>query len=319
MNQPKKGIAGIILLVSMLMFVCQGCKKKRAFKEEDGQTAVDIFNFTAENDAALNDINAVMADQSFVRGKGEENVGASSVTICGALVDTSAVFNGVLTLRYTGTVCNNRKREGKILITVQNYPTKKWKQKNCVVKLDFQAFRITNTVDNKVMQIDGTEYLTNESGGTWYDLKYLNQGSLVYALTGNDIAVHFDQADVAIYNVGRKVTYTYPKSTITCSWDGTGVQGDKTGLECWGQTRTGDEFTSQVISPLTWSTICGTAWPISGELDVKAASKDFTLNLLFGTDSFGTSFYSEKGQCAYGWRMKWSYKRSTNKRVFGYQ
>lgn len=321
MKQPKKEFFKLLALFLALAFLIGGCKKRRAFKEEDGQSAVDILNARSENDQALNFANHFMSEQNVIRGRNLEEQkleGINSATLCGAVVDTSNIYSGVLSINFTGGVCDNRKREGRIVFTIQNYPGKRWKQKGCVMKIDFQAYKVTNMVSNKIVQFDGTEYLTNESGGTWYELKYLNQPSLLHTLSATDLIVRFDRGENAAYSIGRQTTYTFSKNIIFASMEGTGVQGDLLGLECWGQTRTGAAFTSQVVSPVTWNTTCGTSWLTGGEINLKVDSKDFELNMLFNTDSQGTPVNLNTGQCGYGWQLKWSYKRNTNKRIFTY-
>ncbi len=306
-----------LLLVFSFTIILSACKKRTAFKEEDGQVCVDVFNLRTENDAVLNDINSAIENQNLIRGKGltTEQLMAS---FCGLNMDTTKVLNGIITLNYNGETCNNRKRVGKVVITVQNYPIKKWKQKDCILKIDFIGFTITNVSNNKTIQLDGIEYLKNEIGGTWFDLKYLNQTPIIYSLTGNDIKVRFDKTEAFILNVGRKYTCTYSKSIMTINVEGIGLQGDKVGLDSWGQARGGNEFTSQIIAPLVYNTSCGTNKPNQGEVNITVVGKDYPLKVLFGTSVEGNSETLNNTTCAYGWRMEWSYKRSTKKRVFGY-
>ncbi len=316
MIHTKRELFKILVLFLVLVFAVSGCKKRRAFKEEDGQSAVDVFNFGAANDAVLVDVNNAMAEQPLIRGKG---TGIQLLDTCGVEADTGSVYTGIIVLNYTGEVCNNLKRQGIVKITVQNYPTKKWKQKGCVIKIDFQAYKVTNMVSNKIIQIDGTEYLSNESGGTWYEMKFLNQGAVTYALSGTDLSVHFDKDYLSIYSIGRKITYTWSKNVLNSLMEGTGVQGDRAGLDSWGQTRNGETFTSQVATALSWNSTCGSRKPLAGETSVSVDSKSFDLNTTFGVDEGGNPVTVTGKDCPYGWLMKWSYKRKTNSRVFAYQ
>ena len=305
---------GAVLILCVLLLT--NCKKRRAFNEEDGQAALDLTEFRNENEAVISDANLSISDQFLVRGKGTEIEGASSATMCGMSMDTSQVFKGIITLYYNGVTCNNRKKEGIVVLTIQNHPLKKWKQKGCVLKVEYLAFKSTNTVTGKSVQLDGIALVTNESGGTWYDLKYLNQASLVHSITANDLKVRYGKDAVAIYSVGRRYTYTYSGNVMTCVMEGTGTASDKSNLDCWGQTRDGFAITSQVKTPLVWKSSCAPGKFVTGEINVTVDGKYYDLNCVFGSDADGN--YESGNVCVYGWRLNWTYKRKTNHRVFGY-
>ena len=317
----------ILLSLSVLMFISAltftGCKKKKAFKNEDGQTSADTRTAQGENDAAVNDIHDVISNQPLLHGRVSGTQGTNGImgNICGLSVDTNGAYLGSVLLVYNGTTCSNRTRTGSIRVTIVDYATgKRWKQAGCVMKVDYQAYKITRASDGKSVQLDGTQYITNISGGTWFELLFLGQANLVTSVTGDNLNVIFDGTSTAIYNIYRKFTYTWNGSTsvLTCTGEGIGTSNGLSNLENYGTTRDGDAFTSQVVTPIVWNTTCGAWAPIQGEVDIKVASKAFTLNCLFGVDASGNAVSVGTNQCPYGWKVEWTYNNKTKDKTLGY-
>lgn len=319
----KKFLLGLSALLLLSGLVFTSCKKKKAFKNEDGQASADTRTAQGENDAAVSDINDVMSNQPLMHGRTNGTSATNGImgNICGLSVDTNGAYQGTVLLNYNGTTCNNRTRTGSIRVTIQNYNTGvRWKTAGCVVKVDYLNYKITRASDGKSVQFDGTQYITNVSGGTWFELLFLGQSSLVHTVTGDNLNVMFDNSATAVYNIYRKFTYTWNSNTsvLTCTGEGIGNSGGLSSLENYGTTRDGDPFTSQVKTPVVWNTTCGAWAPIQGEVDIKVSSKAFTLNCLFGVDNSGNAINVGNNQCPYGWKVTWTLGNKTKNKVLGY-
>ena len=51
---------------------------------------------------------------------------------------------------------------------------------------------------------------------------------------------------------------------------------------------------------------------------IKVDGKDFALKVLFSVDASGNAVVVASNACPYGWKVEWTYKKKTNKKVFGY-
>lgn len=300
-----------------------GCKKQKAFRNEDGQDSADARQVQGENDAAVSDVNDVISNQPLLHGRVASPKGTTGIlgNICGLTVDTNGAYQGTVKLNYNGTVCSNRKREGSIRVTIIDYANgKRWKHTGCVMKVDYLAYKITRASDGKSIQLDGTQYITNISGGTWFELIFLGQQNLTHSVTGDELNATFDDGKTAVYNIYRKFTYTWNGTTnvLTCTGEGIGSSSGLNNLENYGYTRDGDWFTSQVVTPVVWNTTCGAWAPIQGEVDIQVASKQFKLNCLFGVDVNGNAVNVGANACPYGWKVEWKYKNKTKNKVLGY-
>lgn len=316
----------IFLLVFSLVssvILLQSCKKKEKetpVADESGQSSEDNRNAQSENESAVNDINTFLQDDSGLRGKGTE-VSGTTGTVCGMTVDTTGRYTGTVKLNFNGTTCNNRTRTGSIRLTVQNYNTgKRWRQQGCVIKVDYLSYKVTRASDGKYIQLDGTQYLTNETGGTWLELIILKtQNSLATTVTGTNLNVTFDDGKTASYNINRRFTYTYPNSILTFKGEGIGSSAGLSNLENYGTTRNGEAFTSQVTTPIVWNLTCGPWAPVQGELKISVAGKGFDLIARYSVDANGNAVTVGPNQCPYGWKLEWTANGKTGSKVFGYK
>ncbi len=321
--KTKRVLFGIscLLLASALTFT--GCKKKKAFKEEDGQSSADNRTVQSENDAAVNDVNTEVGNSTLLHGRisGTANIyNALGITSTGYTVDTTGAYMGTIKINYDGTTISNRTRTGAIRLTIQNYASgKRWKQAGCVLQVDYLTYKVVRASDNKSVELNGTQLLTNTTGGTWWELLILKtQASLGTTVTGSNLNITFDGGKTAVYNINRRFTYTYPNNLLTCTGEGIGSDNGLSSLENYGTTRDGDAFTSQVSTPIVWNLTCGWWAPIQGKATVKVDSKEFSLDCLFGVDAAGNAVTVGANQCPYGWKVEWKYKSKTSKKIFGY-
>lgn len=318
--KTKQLFASLLIAALTITMGLTSCKKKKAFKEENGQASEDSRAAMGETDAVMAESNAAMGETKSLHGRYNSNQAiAPLATPCGYSVDTASAFaSGMIKINYNGTVCSNRKREGSIRLTIQDYASgKRWKTAGCVVKVEYLGYKVTRASDDKSIELNGVQYVTNVTGGTWVELVF-GQPNLVHTVTGNDLSVKFNGDKTATYNINRKFTYTVSGIVFTCTGEGIGSSDGISNLENYGITRDGDAFTSQVTTPVVWNTTCGSRAPIKGEVNIKVEDKEFTLNCLFGTDASGNSVNTAANDCPYGFKVQWTHKSKTNKKVFGY-
>ncbi len=309
----------LIFLAGTLVFT--GCKKQKAFKSENGQDSADNRTSQSENDNAINDVNQVISDNSSLHGRlgGTQKISdLLGTTICGMTVNTVNIANGEVTLNYNGTTCSNRTRTGSIRLTILSYTSGvRWKNTNAVLQVDYIGYKVTRASDGKSVEFNGTQNVTNLSGGTWFDL-FFGQPSLSHQVTGSNLNVTFEDGKTAVYNINRKFTYTLPGGVLTCTGEGVGFSNNRPNLENYGKTRDGDNFTSQVTTPIIWNWTCGWWAPTQGAVDIKVDGKYFDLKVTFAVDASGNIVTVAPNTCAYGFKVEWTLKSKTNKKIFGY-
>ncbi|MBS1635301.1 MAG: hypothetical protein JST26_05215 [Bacteroidetes bacterium] len=310
----------LLFLCSLALFIGVGsCKKNKLFKKENGQASADNQAIQAQTDGAASDANTAIGNYTKLSGKMNQANGILSTNICGATIDTTGLYMGTVMINYNGTVCDNRKREGSIRLTIIDHALgKRWKDAGCVLKVDYLSYKVTRASDGKSLKFNGTHYVTNVNGGTWLNLVLNTQPNLVHTIKGDGLSVEFEDGHTSTWNIHRQYTYTWNGSVLTCTGEGIGTYNGISSLENWGTTRDGDEFTSQVTTPVVWNTTCGAWAPITGEVVIKVDSKFFELKCNFGVDASGNSVTTAPNSCPYGWKVEWKYKNKTNHKIFGY-
>lgn len=302
------------VLCVLFLIVVSSCKKKRAYKNENGQSAEDVRSVQSQNDEAMKDVNIALMEQPLLRGKSTSG-GTFKTELCGVDIDTTDVYKGITRLNYLGSTCNGLTKSGSIVVTIQNFPISKWKNKGAMLTISFINYRVI-LQSGKSVQIDGTMYLKNESGNTWYEMRYLNASNLIQTQTSDVLTVTYDEGNTAVFNFNRRFTFNYASEVTTCTIEGLGISGNQTNLDCWGQTRDGDDFTTEIQAPVVWKTSCGCSLPVAGAIDLKVSGKYFDLKSEFGVDQSGNAVGD--GSCAYGWKISWSYKKHTSTRILAY-
>lgn len=315
--KTKNVLLAISCCVIATSLTFSSCKKKEDKMDESGQASSDSRQAISENDASINDINQTISDYPLMHGRTASPSQVAS--ICGLTVDTVGSYMGTIKLNYNGTSCNNRTRTGSIRLTIINYASgQRWKMAGCVMKVDYLAYRVTRTSDGQFIELNGIQNLTNISGGTWWELLIAAQPNLSSSVTGTNLSVNFNGAGTANYNINRKFTYTWANSVLTCSGEGIGSSGGVSNLENYGTTRDGDGFTSQVTTPIVWNTTCGWGAPLSGNLKIKIPTKGLFLDCLFGVNSSGNPIAVGSNQCAYGWKLNWTYGATNGNKTIAY-
>lgn len=303
-----------VLVIALPLFL--SCKKTRAFNSEDCQTAGDVNFIRNETDEIITDVQNVLSEQFLTRGKLTE---VNTYSTCYYSEDTSNVFSGVISLSYLTSTCQTTKKEGMVIITVQNYPLSKWSKKNCSVKIDLIDYKVTRSTSSANIKMNGTLYLTNQSGGTWYELKFLNVPNLVHTLSGNDMVVFINGGGTPTkVNVSRTLNYTYKNKTVWCESTGNSSQNSKDNVEYWGDSRNKNFFSSNTVSNILSNSTCGAAYPQNGEFRINEDKKEFELKCILGIDIGGNTYDPWQITCPYGWKVSWSLRSKTNTKQFQY-
>jgi hypothetical protein len=322
----------IIPAVLVFAFIITNCKKKETAEEstvtttttgsssapESGQSAKDNEYIISETDASVNDINNVISNYTSLSGRLDQQSSVLS-SVCGMTVDTNGLCLGTVRLDYTGAICNSRKRSGSIQLTIINYGSGvKWKNVGAVLKIDYLNYKTMGVAVSQTIALNGTAYLTNQNGGTWFDLVFLGQPNLIHTYSSSGLLTQLNSLNTYTYNISRQTTYTYSSSVITSSNAGTGNFGTYTNLESYGAIGSGDSVFCSVSNPVVWNSFCGPWSPVSGNVLVKIKSKTYNINGTFGVNTLGMPVTPTSSTCAYGYKIDWTIGSTTSSVVVGY-
>lgn len=248
--QPNLRLFALIAITAMSF---ASCKKTADSVQNPTDTTTELAahaddqsQFSAELDAVTNDVNNAIGDAASFSGKinGEQNV-------MGLICDASVVLDTVsnprkITITYNGSNCaGSRTRTGVVVLSMPS--SVRWKDAGAVLTVDYQNLKITRMGDNKSLTINGTQTITNVTGGNLWQLS--TAGTIIHTISSNNMSVKFDNNTIRTWQVGVKRTFTY-NNGIVISTTGTHANGTKTNISQWGTNRFGHSFETAIAEPL---------------------------------------------------------------------
>ncbi len=280
--------------------------------QSDDQARVSVATDNVEDDAnlAMGAEDAVSGASTQTVGYGQGRIiegvqGVNTQPVCDAAITVDSGSNPrTITLTYNGSAsCNaTQTRTGAVVISIP--AGTKWRDSGAVVTVDFQSLKVTSTIDNKSITINGTHTYTNTSGGSLAALYLGTVKSITHTITSSNMSVTFDNNTQRTWSVARQRLFTFNSQTqdVKIATSGIHTEGATTGISEWGKNRFGNSFETVITSPVTIESGC--QWRItSGQVEV--IRPDVMTTVTFGLDTAGNTVLS----CptgAYYFKVIWS-------------
>ncbi len=235
-----------LTVIAMAVFLFStGCKKDAAVADTNTNEITmhsdDQSQVSDDIDATTNDVDAAIESKPFLSGR-QQNI----QSVCGA----TAVFDSssnprTITVTYNGINCfGTHNRTGVVVLSIP--AGVHWKDAGAVITVSIQNLKITRLADNKSITLNGSETITNVSGGLLLNLS--NLSSVVHTVTGN-VSVTFDDNSQRSWQISKQRKFTY-ENGIVITTTGTHSDGTNSQIAEWGTNRFGHAFTTSITSPL---------------------------------------------------------------------
>ena len=243
----KKQISFLLTAMIAMSVIFTSCKKTDTDATNDSTELAthsdDQARFANETDAVANDANTVIDNYTSFSGRIENVTG----TICDATatIDSS---NGLrrITITYNGLNCSGtRTRTGVVLLTMPL--ATHWKDAGAVLTVQAQNLKITRVIDGKSITINGTETITNVTGGRLINLAAL--GTIKHAIASPGVTVTFDNGTSRSWQIAKQRVFTY-NNGIVITTTGTHTDGNISGISEWGTNRFGNAFVTAITQPM---------------------------------------------------------------------
>lgn len=291
-----------LLLVTAFTSLLFACKKSSVDSNSSTMSNADLqtqsddqTRVSSESEAAFNDVNTVMTDQTSVTGSSATPTVRYGVTtegvdtihknlVCDAIVTIDTTSDPrIITITYNGNGCGfNRKRTGTVTISIP--AGKRWRDAGTQVTVTFNL-TITRISDNKSIQLTGTHVYTNVTGGSLLSLNASNPGPIIHTVTSSNMVITFDNGTQRTWNVARSRAYSYNNGLVV-TLTGTHTDGSTTGISEWGTNRFGNDFSTAITQPMVVSQSC--SWQLtSGQVTLKNAAGNTVIT--FGLNSTGVA------------------------------
>lgn len=244
------------VLTLALAVTFTACKKETKKASMDPATEVlghadDQTTISTQIDAVADDANATMESNAYFGGRLE--TAASANSICNAVAVADTLSNPrKITLTYNGANCaGTHTRTGVVVLSMP--AGVHWKNAGATITVSIQNLQIKRLSDNKSIAINGTQSLTNASGGLLVNLPNLQ--SIVHTITSDNMSITFDNGSQRSWHVAHKRTFTYSNGIVLTA-SGTGVTGGISNAAEWGTNRFGNGFTTSITQPLVFRQDC---------------------------------------------------------------
>lgn len=279
----KTRILSFAITAFSLSLLFTACKKEASnagttdFTAETSTHSDDQSRFSGEVDAVANDANVILETTAgFTNKPGDVNS-----LICDADIAVDTMSNPrTITITYNGSNClGNRTRTGVIVISMAQGV--RWKNAGAAISVSFQNYKVTRTVDNKSITVNGTQTYTNVSGGLLINLPVLN--TITHSITSSNMTVTFDNATQRSWQVARQRVFTY-NNGVAITITGTHTDGAVTGIAEWGTNRFGRPFTTTIAEPVVLKQDCSFR---AGSGKVVHTTASYTASATFGLDATG--------------------------------
>jgi hypothetical protein len=280
-----------VAILSAALFLSSCKKEKTTTAATDDATELQVQSedqakFSGESDAADDDANVAL--ESF----GGSYVGARPLTPfpfrCDASVTVDTTANPrTITVTYSGDTCigGHRSRTGSIVLSFT--PGFRWSTAGSSYSITYNNLKITRTLTNKSITINGTKTITNVSGGKLINLATRTE-PIVHTVSSDGMTITFDNGTQRSWKIARKRTFTYDNGVvIAVTGNAPALIG--TGVAEWGINRAGHEFVNTILEPLVVKQSCDFRL-VSGK--IQHSGFFVTTTTTFGLDAGGNAITS---------------------------
>ncbi|HYO22107.1 MAG TPA: hypothetical protein VER36_06855, partial [Flavisolibacter sp.] len=187
-------------------------------------------------------------------------------------------------------------RTGTIIISTP--AGTRWKHAGAAVTVTLQNFKVKRLSDNKSITLNGSQTLTNVSGGLLLNLP--NRQEMIHTILSNNMSVTFDDNTQRTWQIARKRVFTF-NNGIVMTIHGIGTNGTVTNAAEWGINRFAHPFTTSITQPLVFRQDCSGRLT-SGEIKHQGFA---TATATFGLDANGAPA-SCPGTGNYFYKLTWT-------------
>ena len=236
----------------------------------------DQSRMSTEVDAAAKDVETAIELSHAYAGRPGDIQGL----ICDAAISYDSTSNPrTITITYDTTNCfGNRTRSGSTVVSMAQGV--QWKNAGASITVTFHDLKITRLSDNKSITLNGSQTLTNVTGGL---LIYLPIASVTHTVTSDGMTITFDNGTQRTWKVAKQRVFTYDNGGVV-SISGTHTEGNVPHVAEWGTNRFGIAFTTSTVSPVIIRQDC--SFRVTGG-ELLHTTANYAATVSFGLDQSG--------------------------------
>jgi hypothetical protein len=333
----KKSIAifsAFILMALWMALSISSCKKESGYSitqtTDDSQTqaiiADDELFVNNEFEQVVNDAVSATAISSTTSGDvpPTQTGNALFTTVTGAVIDTSRIDSGLITITYFGTNADHTiGRSGVVKIKHALNGSGNvipWKTIGAIAEITFDQYEIVVLATNKSLWFNGSGTVSNVTGELMPNIanSAIVPGDTLVDKIRAQINFTFNDNVSTIktwnWNLSLHRVFNGVNPVITCSVSGDTAIDDMNNVALWGTNRFDENFYTCTSAPVM-TNISGSSFlnkPLSGLKVIKAIPEQLTIT--FGVDSQGDLQTSGN---PYGYKITW-FRAGSQQSVISY-
>ncbi len=243
-------------LLGLLALVLPGCEHTLDTPDTENssiqQLTEDELTMDAASDDMWDDMNSFMDDRSL-----------KNTALLPCNVKDSIRINGDTTehiLTYNGVNCQGtRTRSGQL--TVRFRTGVNWGDAGAEIVVAMKNYRLARTGGGGTLTLNGTKTYKNLVGGRVKDVgngvgQVIQQGRGTFTVT-------FDNNNIRTWSMSKQRVFTGSPGNLNVTNTGLGSSGGNNYLVFWGNTRSGTQFFTKIISAVIHKQVCSLL-PCSG-------------------------------------------------------
>ena len=289
----------LIALACAIAILLSSCKKDTT-PPPDPDPAIEAKSHSEDQNRVSGDLDEMTTEANFALESTPSFSGRMQNTnnICGVTKTIDTVSSTwKITLAYNGTNCaGTHLRTGTVILSTP--AGTRWKDAGAIVTVTFQNLKVKRLSDNKSVTFNGTQALTNISGGLLIQLQSVQ--NIIHTTTSSNMSITFDDNTQRTWNIARKRVFTYNAGAVM-TVHGIGTNGNITNAAEWGINRFGHPFTTSITQPLVVREDCNFRLT-EGEIKHHGF---VTATATFGLNAAGTST-SCPGNNPYYYKLTWT-------------
>lgn len=235
-----------------LLTTFTACKKdsKPAASDAELTTQADDQNrVSSQIDIVANDVTAAIESSASFSGRVQNPPAVS----CDATVTFDSVSNPrKVTINYNGSCNGGYTRNGTVMVSMP--ANLRWKDQGATITLSYQNLKITRKTDSKSITINGSQTITNVSGGLLYNLP--NLPSITHTVSSSGMSITFDDNTQRNWQIATRRVFVFNNGVIILTVTGNNTVGANGGIAVWGVNRFGKDFTTSITQPLVIRSDC---------------------------------------------------------------
>lgn len=215
----KQILTPLILLGALaLSTAMSSCKEKEktvtpvAKQDEESESTSDANDTREETDAVFDESNQVMNDNKGKLGRLDasavdtNSIGAKTITITG---------DSIITIVYENSISKDLRRTKSGQLIIRRIGTKKFHEQGGQFSVEYKDLKITRTIDQKKISINGTFNVTNYTGGhPWMAVLFTSEAPVTHHITGT-VNVTLNDDGIRAWTVSRARTYDYLQVSVS--------------------------------------------------------------------------------------------------------